>query len=185
MTFYCIFWTNDSFQFATKLSLMVIIISQGVQWKYWIAVFMVKVTETIENVNCLDGILWSTQLLDGIFWTVQPFVTKLNMVICHHKLECHAVKMGCDLKGHSEGRYNQNMCFHSIIWTNDFLQPNLVWWQIIIGHFATKLSLMVEHHKLKCPVKILECCGEGQGHNRCLKIQLFVWMVSSEPLYFL
>ena len=32
--------------------------------------------------------------------------------------------------------------------------------------FATKLSLMVNHGKPKCPVKILDCCLQGQGHSK-------------------
>ena len=30
--------------------------------------------------------------------------------------------------------------------------------------FPTKFSMMVDHHKPECPVKILECCVQGQGH---------------------
>ena len=42
---------------------------------------------------------------------MQPFVTKLGIVVHHHGPECHAEKMGCyhQGQGHSVGLYNQNM----------------------------------------------------------------------------
>ena len=47
--------------------------------------------------------------------------------------------------------------------------------------FATELSLMVNHGKPKCPVKILDCCLQGQGHSKHLEFLFFVW-ISSELL---
>ena len=40
--------------------------------------------------------------------------------------------------------------------------------------FATEFGLMVDHHKLKHTVKILECCvqSQGQGHGKGSKFQL-------------
>ena len=40
--------------------------------------------------------------------------------------------------------------------------------------FATKLGLIVNHHKLKHTVKILDCCvqSQGQGHGKGSKFQL-------------
>jgi len=35
----------------------------------------------------------------------------------------------------------------------------------ILFFIATKLSLMVDNHKPKCPLKILDCCVQGQGQN--------------------
>ena len=53
------------------------------------------------------------------------------------------------------------------------------------GQFATKLGLIVQHHKLKCPVKKRDYYGQGQGHNRGLKCQwMFVRMIFSESEHF-
>ena len=48
---------------------------------------------------------------DGIFRTTEHFVAKPDMVVQHHKPECHAGKLGhcVQCQGHSEGLYNQNM----------------------------------------------------------------------------
>ena len=48
-------------------------------------------------------------------------------------------------------------CFYCcIFWTND--------------SFATKLSLIADHHKPKCLMKILDCCVQGQGQSKCSKL---------------
>ena len=48
--------------------------------------------------------------------SLQPFVTKLGIVVHHHEPECHAKKMGFYLQGqgHSVGLYNQNMTVSTI-----------------------------------------------------------------------
>lgn len=52
-------------------------------------------------------------------------------------------------------------CFYYTFWTKKY--------------FATRLNLLVDHHKLKCPVKMSDCKG--------WKLQLiFVPTMSSEPL---
>ena len=38
---------------------------------------------------------------------------------------------------------------------------------------ATKLSLMVDNHKPKCPLKILDCCVQGQGYSEHSKFLYF------------
>ena len=42
--------------------------------------------------------------------TAEYFVTKLDMVMHHHELECHAKKFACYIQceGDSEGLYDQN-----------------------------------------------------------------------------
>ena len=47
---------------------------------------------------------------------MQPFITKLGIVVHHHEPECHAKKMGFYLQGHghSVGLYNQNMMVSTI-----------------------------------------------------------------------
>ena len=38
--------------------------------------------------------------------------------------------------------------------------------QNMTDSFASKHGLMVELHKPKCPLEILVCCGQGQGHGK-------------------
>ena len=65
---------------------------------------------------------------------------------------------GClEGQGHSEGLYDQNMTFFYVFWTADSL--------------ATKLGLMIHHHKPECLVKELDYCIQGQGHNKGSKCQ--------------
>ena len=47
--------------------------------------------------------------LNDISSTAEPFVTKLGMVMHHHRPECHARKYICclQIQGHSEGSYDQ------------------------------------------------------------------------------
>ena len=65
--------------------------------------------------------------------------------------------MGCYLQGegHSEGLHVQNMTIRLYLLTND--------------SFATERSLLVAPRKPQRPMKILDCCGEGQGHSEHLK----------------
>ena len=63
---------------------------------------------------------------------MQPFVTKLGIVVHHHEAECHAKKMGIYLQGqgHIVGLYNQNMTVSTIPFISSkpvsLLQPNSV-----------------------------------------------------------
>lgn len=66
-----------------------------------------------------------------IFWTSQPFATKLGVVVHLHEAEYPAK--------HDEGLYNEDM----MVCTMSSALPIL-----------SQLDLMVDHHKLKCPVKI-------------------------------
>ena len=62
---------------------------------------------------------------------MQPFVTKLGIVVHHHELECHAKKMGFYLQGqgHIVGLYNQTMMVSTISFISSkpasLLQSNL------------------------------------------------------------
>ena len=77
------------------------------------------------------------------------------MVMQHHKPECRAEKLVLcvQCQGHSEGLYNQNMTIFYYIFKS-------------AGPFATKVSLMVQHHKPECPVGKCDYCVQGQGHNK-------------------
>ena len=52
------------------------------------------------------------------------------------------------------------------------------------GPFATRLGLVVQHHKLECHVGKWDYCVQGQGHighregSECRL--MFVWMIFSE-----
>ena len=39
------------------------------------------------------------------------------------------------------------------------------------GQFATRLNLVVQHHKLECPVEKWDNCIQGQGHSEGTKCQ--------------
>ena len=48
---------------------------------------------------------------------------------------------------------------------------------------ATRLGLMVDHHKPECFVKKMDYCVQGQGHSDGSKCRwLFIQSASSEPL---
>ena len=49
---------------------------------------------------------------------LQSFVTKFEIVVHHHKPECHAEKKGFYLQGQGDsvGLYNQNMSFYYIFY---------------------------------------------------------------------
>ena len=91
---------------------------QNVQWKYWIAVVTVKVTEGLT--------IWVDVYADNIFWTAELFVnklgmglnkkiflynvsswydTKLGMLIHYHSLECWKEKNGL-LSSRSRWKYD-------------------------------------------------------------------------------
>ena len=82
--------------------------------------FKAKVTELKVVVNVC---------LDYIFWTTEHFVTKPDMVIEHHKPECHAEKLlhFDQCQGHNEGLYNPDVTV-SVVSSKLLvsLQPNLV-----------------------------------------------------------
>ena len=72
---------------------------------------------------------------DDIFWTAKHFVTEPGMVMQYYEPDCLAEKMVWYLQGqgHSEGSYNQTFAVSTI--SSELLillQPNLVWWYIII-----------------------------------------------------
>ena len=98
--FYVI-WTTAPF--ATKLSFMAHHHKLNCLVKRFdcSVVVKVKVTERLTipvNVH-----------VDGIFSTAEFFVTKLGMVMHHHRPECHARRLVCCLhvQGQVEGLYNQ------------------------------------------------------------------------------
>ena len=72
---------------------------------------------------------------DNVFRTTEHFVPKPGTVVKHHKPECpaeklvHCVQCQCN----SEGLYNQNMTISVAS----------------ACRFATKLGLVVQHHKLE------------------------------------
>ena len=64
---------------------------------------------------------------------MQPFVTKLGIVVHHHELECHAKKkLGFYLQdqGHSVGLYNQNVMVSAVSFISSkpmsLLQPDSI-----------------------------------------------------------
>ena len=77
------------------------------------------------------------------------------MVVYYHKAMCHVEKLVHYLQcqGCSEGLCNQNMTvFYYTFQT--------------AGPFATKLDLVVQHHKLECPMEKWDYCFQGQSQRR-------------------
>ena len=54
-------------------------------------------------------------------------------------------------QGQNEGSYNQNDYFYYVFQT--------------ASPVATKLGLLVQHHKPECPAEKLDYCAQGQGHT--------------------
>ena len=101
------------------------------------------------------------------------------MVIHHYKPECHVQKMGCYLQG--QGHRNWVWVHTMKSWL--FLLYVLNYWfkknkKNLLFSFGDQLSLTVHVHKLKCLVKRLLCCIEGQSHSEdeCLPGQ-YLWSV--------
>ena len=76
------------------------------------------------------------------------------MVVYYHEVMCHAEKLVHFLQcqGHSKGLCNQDMTISVVC---DFTS----------GPFATKLGLIVQHHKPECPVEKWDYCVQAHGHN--------------------
>ena len=86
-------------------------------------------------------------------------VPYLMGMVVYYEVVCHAEKLVHYLQyqGHSKGLYNQSMTFYYIFYT--------------AGPFATRLGLIVQHHKLECPVGKWDYCVQAQGHSKSSKCQ--------------
>ena len=80
-----IFWIAEPF--TTKLGMEMIIMSQIVFQKDWLAVFKVKVTMK-------DHI---TRIWLSVFRTADPFATKRGLMAHHHKLDCLVKRLDCSV----------------------------------------------------------------------------------------
>ena len=87
--------------------------SAGLACKPWIAVFKVKATAIVKISICVRP--------EGIFWTAECFASKPDMMIHHHKLDCHAERLIFYLQGHGhrECSYTQNKTIPKVLncWT--------------------------------------------------------------------
>ena len=73
---------------------------------------------------------------DDIFWILEHFVTKLGVVMQHHKPECPVKKLDYCIQGqgHSEGSKCQWMFVRmTSSQPQNNLLPNLVWWCSIMS----------------------------------------------------
>ena len=117
---------------------------------------------------------------EDILWTVQPFVSKPEMVVQRPEPVCRAQELGCYLQGqgHNKGLYNYNMTVSNYI--NAMISSGLIFFFFF---FFLELSLLVDNHKPKYTLKMCYCCVKGQGHSNGSKFNLIlVWTVPSEPL---
>ena len=78
------------------------------------------------------------------------------MVMYFHEAICHAEKLVLygQCQGHCEGLYNRNIIF--IVFET-------------VGPLATKLDLIVQHHKLECPVEKWDYCIQRQAQSKSSK----------------
>ena len=87
----------------------------------------------------------------NILWTSRFFVTKLVMVVHHHEAVCQAPWLVCYLQIKvTELIHLKKRRLFLYIYLRAF------------NPFATKLSVMVQHHKPKCLSKRLICRVQGQ-----------------------
>ena len=94
---------------------------------------------------------------NDIFLTTEPFVTKLGIMVHHHELDCYVENWFAIFRVKvtvSAPVVKMGLFVVYIFWT--------------ISPFVIKHSLMVEHHKLRCHVEILDY---HQGHSKSLKFQ--------------
>ena len=109
---------------------------------------------------------------DDTFWTAQHFVTRHNMVVQHHELECHAGKK-CLLSWRSASQWG-------LIWSkyDFFLLYLLSCW-----FFGKQTWSDDTPHKSECLVKKWNYCVQGRGHFEGSNCQLMsVQMISSKLL---
>ena len=73
-----------------------------------------------------------------IFWTVDPFATKLGLIVHYHKPECVVEKFDCCVQdqGHSKLSKCQWMFVQIFSETLNLSLPNLEWWCIIMNQIV-------------------------------------------------
>ena len=95
---------------------------------------------------------------------MQPFVTRLGIVVYHHKPGCHAKKKG-------------------ILSSRSRSQCGLIWWfllylLLVLNQWVfcnkTQLILSVDHHKQRSVQWMLDCCVQFQ--------LMLVWVISYASL---
>ena len=95
-------------------------------------------------------------------WCWLRLLETIFLLPVHYQPEHHMRKIGFYLQGHSNWisvhtiKYDY---FYYMFWTGDFF----------LG--GDQLSLTVHVHKLKCLVKRLLCCIQGQGHSEGSELQ--------------
>ena len=141
-----IFWTAD--HFATKLGLIVHYHKQGC---------LIKTLDyCVQDQGHSECSKCQWMFVQMIFSESQNILLPNLVWWCSTMSQSHAEIFCCCCynfqgQGHSEGSYGQNMSFYDIIW-NDSL--------------ATKLGMMICHHKPECPVKKKkDYCIPGQGNS--------------------
>ena len=106
---------------------------------------------------------------DDIVWTAEHFVTKLGIVMKHHEPVCQ-VGNNCLLSSRSRSQrgriWSKYDSFYYIFWTVDSL--------------ATKLGLMIHHHKPECLVKNIGLLHSRSRSQWMVKMSIFVQMISAK-----
>ena len=109
---------------------------------------------------------------DDIFWIKEYFVTKFGMVMQHYEPECHAESFVVVFAS-SRSRPQRGL-----IWSKC---DSFYYIFRTVNSLATKLCLMIHHHKPECPVKKSWITNSGSRSQWMVKISMFVRMISSKP----
>ena len=108
----------------------------------WCIIMQELIWSKYDNVYC-------------IFWTADHFATKLGLIERYHKPECFMEKLDCCVQGQGHSKISKCQCLSRSYflhhWT--FLQPNLVWWCIIMRQCVLQKKWFT----------ILHCQGQDEG----------------------
>ena len=77
--------------------------------------------------------------LDDIFWTTEHFVTKLGVIMQHHKPMCSVKKLDYCNQGQGHSKGSKCQCLSR--------------WYLLKQHFVTKLGIVMHHYELHCHAK--------------------------------
>ena len=71
----------------------------------------------------------------NICWTADSLATKLGLMAHYHKPECFMEKWDCCVQGHGHSKFTRLMNVFPMMSSESLklLQPNLLWWSIIIS----------------------------------------------------
>ena len=110
------------------------------------------------------------------FWTAEPFVTRLGMVINHHKPEFNLKILDCYLQGQTQSQTQESwLGLLESCWESKYDYFCCIFC-MFFWSFCSWICLMVHHHKLKCFCEKIALL-RSRSRSQCW---MFVQMGSSE-----